>query len=66
LKIRKNYSLIFASIDFDILKINKMQTAQNEATIPIKAVTLSLENKLLKSSCVMLKTINAKAKKTNI
>ena len=65
IEISKNYYLILSSIDFDILKINKTQTAQNEATIPINAMTLSLENKSLKFNCVILKTIRPKAKKTS-
>ena len=58
-------SLNFSSIDFDILKINKIKTAQKEATIPISATKLSPSNRLLKSNIVMLKTISAIARKSN-
>jgi hypothetical protein len=50
----------------DILKINKIKTAQKEATIPIRAMLLSPSNGLLKSIKVILNMIRDKAKKTKI
>jgi len=46
---------------FDILKINKIQTAHNEATMPINATKLLPSKRFEKSSKVRLKSINPNA-----
>jgi hypothetical protein len=46
--------------------MSSIKTAQNEATIPINPMRLSPTKRLLKSSSVMLKTIKAMAKTTNM
>lgn len=43
-----------------------MKMAQNEAAIPINPTTLSPSNKWSKSKIVMLKMINANARKINM
>ena len=51
---------------FDILKIKRIKTAHNEATIPIKEITLFSLEMSEKSSCVILNTIKPKAKTIKI
>lgn len=50
----------------EVLKINRIQMAQREATIPIRAIRLFPVKRLSKSSWVILKTTKPKAKASNM
>lgn len=62
----KNYPFNFSSIFLDILKINKIRTAQKDAIIPIKATRLSPSNGFLKSKRKTLRPISAMARKISM